>query len=124
MTSRMTDSGRPLVFHRRDNMQNQDPKLRLTYPQVCIFMGWFLFQEQNDIHRERTSLDINEIKLSNKLSVAAKKMETATRGCYIFVTSNEAKIAHEWFRKLPESFVDKKDRKMYESLNVFVHEDK
>lgn len=105
-------------------MQSQTPRLRLTSPQVYIFMGWFIFQEQNNIHSEQTSLSSNEIKFSNKLNAAAEKMKVATKGCYIYITQKEAKIAHAWFENLPKVFVDKKDRKMYDSLHVFVHEDK
>lgn len=124
MTPRMIDFGHSLVFHRRGNMQSQTPRLRLTSPQVYIFMGWFIFQEQNDIHSEQTSLSNNEIRFSNKLNAAAEKMKKATKGCYIYITQKEAKIAHIWFNNLPKVFVDKKDRKMYDSLHVFVHENK
>jgi hypothetical protein len=103
-------------------MQDQTPKLKLTYPQVCIFMGWFLFQERNNIHVEHTSLSRREIKFSNKLNTAATKMKETAKGCYIFVTSEEAKIAHDWFNHLPGSLMDNKDRQMYDCLKVFVHE--
>ena len=105
-------------------METPTPKLRVTYPQVCTLMGWFLFQEQNDIHTEYTSISKREIKFSNKLNAAAEKMSKASKGCYIYITSEEAKLAHDWFITLPEVFMDIKDRKMYESLKVFVHENK
>ncbi len=103
-------------------MQSAVPKLRLTYPQICVFMGWFLFQEQNDIRIEPTSITLKEIKFSLKLNAAATKMKNAGKGCYIYITSDEAKTAHDWFTKLPEMFVDKKDEQMYSCLDVFVLE--
>ena len=120
----MTNFVHHIVSQRRGNMQSQDPKLRLTLPQIYVLMGGFIFQEENDIHSEQTSMGQIEIDFSNKLDTAATKMKNAAKGCYIYITSNEAKIAHDWFKNLPEIFVDSKDRKMYDCLNVFVHEDR
>ena len=105
-------------------MQSQAPKLRLTLPQIYVFQGWFIFQEQNDIHSEQTSISKTEVDLSNKLEVAAAKMKNAAKGCYIYITADEAQVAHNWFNKLPDLFVDNKDRKMYDCLKIFVHEDR
>lgn len=101
-------------------MKDQELRLRLTQKDAKTLWEWFLFQEQNDIHKETSSLQKEEIQLAQRIMIAVMKIQKKKSPGFIYMPTSDAAIAHSWFKALPEPLMDKHDWDLQDVLAAFL----
>lgn len=101
-------------------MRDQDVRIRITSKEAATLWEWFLFQEENNIHKEPSSIKSEEVNLASRIRAGIMKLQKRKGGGYIYMPASDAAIARSWAQTLPKDLMDKADHAMVGTLNAFL----